>query len=122
MSQNNTADNELPTLALTPMPQTRAVEIPNALPVHLQTLDVARHTVIAPNDKRYVVATFNDSILGREYITAIYPQENGYLTLVRLTIREFVSNTIDQAIQRHTSVVQTIQQGKLNELPESSPK
>jgi len=122
MSQNNVTNNDRPLLALTPTSQNRAVEIPNALPVILQTLDVARHVAITPRGKRYVVATFNDSLLGREYITAVYPQQNEYLTLVRLTIREYVSNTIDQAIQRHVSVVQAIQQGNLHELPESTPK
>ncbi|GAC1394157.1 MAG: hypothetical protein NVS4B11_26000 [Ktedonobacteraceae bacterium] len=119
MSQNNVAGEDLPTLALTPIPQRRAIEIPNALSVVLQTLDIARHTAIAPNGKRYVVATYDDSLLGRDFVTAIYPQQNEYLTLVRLTVREFISTTIDQATQRHITAVQAIQQGKINELKEA---
>ena len=94
----------------------RAVEIPNTPVVRLQTLDLARHVAIAPDGTRYVVATFDDNRLGRGYITAIYPQQNDYLTLIRLVIREIRSKTIEQAIQQHISVVQTIQQGKLNSL------
>ncbi len=97
------------------LPSTRAVEIPNALPMRVQTLDLARHTVIAPDEQRYVVATFDDRRLGRGYITAIYPQQNGYLTLVRLTIREFSSATPEEAIQRHIMLAQAIQQGKVRE-------
>ncbi len=122
MSQSNIAGEDLPTLALTPIPQRRAIEIPNALPVVLQTLDIARHIAIAPNGKRYVVATYDDSLLGRDFVTAIYPQQNEYLTLVRLTVREFISSTIDQAMQRHITTVQAIQQGKLNELKDIAVK
>ncbi|MBV9229089.1 MAG: hypothetical protein JOZ18_07230, partial [Chloroflexi bacterium] len=71
-------------LVLPSTDQTYTVEIPNAFPVRLQTLDLARHTAVAPNGKRYVVATFNDNHLNRGYITAVYPQQNGYLTLLRL--------------------------------------
>ena len=88
--------------------RSRAVEIPNALPMHLQVLDLARHTVIAPDGRRYVVATFDDRRVGRNYVTAIYPQQNDYLTLVRLTISEFSDATPEEAVQRHISVVQTI--------------
>ena len=68
--------------------QSRAVEIPDALPMRLQVPDLARHTVIAPDGKRYVVATFDVRRVGRNYVTAIYLQQNGYLILVRLTIAE----------------------------------
>lgn len=122
MSQNNIAGEDIPTLALTPIPQRRAIEIPNALPVVLQTLDIARHIAIAPNGKRYVVATYDDSLLGRDFVTDVYPQQNEYLTLVRLTVCQFTSSTIDQAIQRHVSAVQIIQQGKINELKASATK
>ncbi len=90
--------------------QSYAVELLDALPMRLQVLDLARHTVIAPDGKRYVVATFDDRRLGRNYVTAIYPQQNDYLTLVRLTIAEFSSPNPEEAIQRHISVAQTIQQ------------
>ncbi len=116
MSEDTIAGEDLPTLALTPIPQRRAIEILDAPPVLLQTLDIARHVAIAPNGKRYVVATYDDSLLGHDFVTAIYPQQNEYLTLVRMTVREFQSNTIDQAIQRHISTVQAIQQGRVNEL------
>lgn len=93
----------------------RAVEIANALPMHLQTLDLARHTIIDPDGNRYVVATFDDCHLGRGYVTAIYPQQNDYLTLVRLTIAEFSSPTPEEAIQRHITVAQALQQGRVKE-------
>ncbi|GAC1618553.1 MAG: hypothetical protein NVS4B7_10820 [Ktedonobacteraceae bacterium] len=99
--------------------QTRAVEIAEALPMRLQTLDLTRHTVIAPDGMRYVVATFDDRRLGRGYVTAIYPQQNNYLTLVRLTIAEFSSPTPEEAIQRHLKVAQSIQQGKIKEFNKS---
>ncbi len=116
MSEDTIAGEDLPTLALTPIPQRRAIEILNAPSVLLQTLDIARHVAIAPNGKRYVVATYDDSLLGHDFVTAIYPQQNEYLTLVRMIVREFQSSTIDQAIQRHISTVQAIQQGKVSEL------
>ena len=93
--------------------QSRTVEIPDALPMRLQVPDLARHTVIAPDGKRYVVATFDDRRVGRNYVTAIYPQQNDYLTLVRLTIAELSSATPEEAIQRHISVVHAIQQGEI---------
>ncbi len=120
MSQNDIAGEDIPTLALTPIPERRAIEIPNALPVLLQTLDIARHTAIAPNGKRYVVATYDDTLLGHDIVTAVYPQQNEYLTLVRLIVIQFTNKTIDQAIQRHISTVQAIQQGKVNDLKDIS--
>src|SRR5437867_2619618 len=96
MAKNNTpSNNQAITVA-----QTRFVDIPNALPMRLQLLDVARHTVVAPDGKRYVVATFNDTRLGRGYVTAVYPQQNEYLTLVRLTICEFSHPTAEEAMQQ----------------------
>ena len=100
--------------------QTRAVEIPNALPMRPQALDLARHTVIAPDGKRFVVATFDDRRLERGYVTAIYPQQNDYLTLIRLVLAEFRSENPDAAIKRHISVVQAIQQGRFNEFSKST--
>ncbi len=120
MSQNDIAGEDTPILALTPIPERRAIEIANALPVVLQTLDIARHIAIAPNGKRYVVATYDDSLLGRDLVTDVYPQQNNYLTLVRLTVAQFTSQTIDSAIQRHIATVQAIQQGKANEMKNAS--
>ena len=80
----------------------------------LQTLDIARHVAIAPNDKRYVVATYDDTHVGRGYVTTIFPQQNGYLTLVRLPVHEFTSSDADEAVERHIAVVQAIQRGQLN--------
>ncbi len=102
---------------LTPLtiPQTRLVDIPDAPPVRLQTLDLARHIATEPSGRSYVVATFNDSHMGRGIVTAIYPQQNGYLTLVRLSLHEFSADDPEQALQRHVAVVQKIQQGKLKE-------
>src|SRR5438046_10749768 len=77
------------------------VEIPAALPVRLQTLDLARHVAIAPDGKRYVVATFDDTRLNRGFVTAIFPQQNGYLTLIRLTLYEMQSQTTHQAIDHN---------------------
>ncbi len=94
----------------------RSLEIPQTLPMRLHTLDFSRHTVIAPDGKRYVVATYNDTHLKRGYITAVYPQQNGYLTLIRLTLYEHSSRTPEEAMQHHIAVAQAIQQGKLNEL------
>jgi hypothetical protein len=91
------------------------VNIPNAAPVRLQTLDLARHTAVAPNGKRYVVATFDDRRLHDGYTTAVHPQQGGYLTLIRLTIGEITLKTPEQAVQKHIEIVQLIQQGKLDE-------
>jgi hypothetical protein len=91
------------------------VEIPNAAPVRLQTLDLARHVAEAPNGKRYVVATFDDRRLHSGYTTAVYPQQGGYLTLYRLALGEISSVTPAQAVQKHIEVAQLIQQGKLDE-------
>lgn len=116
MLKNDPAhNNQSPTDVALPSQQARAVEIADALPMRLYALDLARHIVIAPDDKRYVVATFDDTRLDRGYVTAVYPQQNGYLTLIRLTLSEFSSATPDEAIKRHISLVQAIQQGRLKE-------
>ena len=102
---------------LTPQSQqARNVDIPQALPMRLQTLDLARHTVIDPDGLRYVVGTYDDTHLRRGYITAVYPQQNGYLTLVRLTLVEYSSRTADEAIKRHMAAAQALQQGGAKEL------
>ncbi|HLI91290.1 MAG TPA: hypothetical protein VKV37_21560 [Ktedonobacteraceae bacterium] len=115
MVQNEVVDGEQsPFPASTSAP--RAVEIPGALPVRLQTLDLARHVAIAPDGKRYVVASFDDRLLGRDYVTAIYPQQYGYLTMVRLVVYEVSSATPQQAIEQHIALVRAIQQGRLDEV------
>lgn len=90
-------------------------QLSDAPQVRLQTLDLARHIAIAPDGKRYVVATFDDTRLNRGYVTAVYPQQNGYLTLVRLTVCEFSSETREEAVQRHVALVQAIQKGDLSQ-------
>lgn len=120
MTQFETSDNDQPSLALAPITHTRTVTIQNAPPIRLQTLDLARHVAIAPNGKRYVVATFDDTRLGNGFVTDVYPQQNEYLTLVRIVVCAFSSQTEDDAVQRHIEVVQGIQQGRLNELIEQS--
>jgi len=100
----------------------RAVEVSGAFPVRLQKLDLARHTAVTPDGKRFVVATFDDSRLNDGYLTAIYPQQNGYLTLLRLLVAEIRSGTPDEAIQQHINCVRIIQQGKLNQFVKSRQK
>lgn len=95
------------------------VDLTNAPAVHLQTLDVARHVALDPQGKRYVVATFDDRHIDRGYVTAVYPQQNGYLTLIRLRICELKSETRDGALQNHIQLIKTIQQGKLNDFVQS---
>jgi len=114
MSKNDTTNNDQP--INTSSSQTQAVEITNALPIRLHALDLARHVVISPDGRRFVVATSDDTHLGRGYITTVYPQQNDYLTLVRLTILETISKTPEEAIKRHISVAHAIQQGKLKDL------
>jgi hypothetical protein len=97
----------------------QAVDIAHVLPMRLHTLDLDRETVIAPDGKRYVVGTFDDRRIGRGYITAIYPQQNGYLTLVRLPLAELSSDNPDKAMNRHASVIQAILQGRLNDYLQS---
>ena len=99
----------------------RGIDISNAPPVRLQTFDVARNVALDPNGKRFVVATFDDRRVDRGYITAVYPQQAGYLTLVRLVICELKSETRDGALQHHVQLIQTIQQGKLNDFIKSRP-
>jgi hypothetical protein len=94
----------------------RELEIPGALPVRLQTLDLARHIAIDPQGKRYVVATFDDSRLQRDYITAVYPQQSGYLTLICLVIAEFQSQTPEEAFEQQVAVIKAIQAGRLDSL------
>lgn len=97
----------------------RGVDLSNAPAVRLQTLDVARHVALDPNGKRYIVATFDDRHIDRGYVTAVYPQQNGYLTLVRLLIYELKSETRDGALQNHVQLIQVIQQGKLGDFVKS---
>lgn len=93
----------------------RGIEVVGANPMRLQTLDLARHSIITPEGTRVVVATMNDTHMGNGFVTAIYPQQNN-LTLLRLVIREFHSQSAEQAIQRHTRLIQALQQGKLAEI------
>ncbi len=111
MVNNDALEHEQAVAAQT---QPRGVDVARVLPMRLQTLDLDRETVIAPDGKRYVVGTFDDRRIGRGYITAIYPQQNGYLTLVRLPLAELSSETPDEAMNRHSSVIQAILQGRLN--------
>ncbi len=100
--------------------QRRNVEIPNAAPVLLHTDDLARHVAIAPNGKRYVVATYDDAVMGNPYKTTVFPQQGGYLTLVSLSVCSFASQTLEDAVQFHQKTVQIIQNGHLDELVRSS--
>jgi hypothetical protein len=117
MATNETVEEEKRYAMIVPLPQAQGlVEIDNAPPIALQTLDLARHVAIAPDGKKYVVATYNDTHMGRQYVTALYPQQNGYLTLFRLMIQETSSETAEQAIQKHREWVEAIQQGKMKKL------
>jgi hypothetical protein len=98
---------------------TREIVVPDAPPVRLQRLDIARHVAVTPQGKRYVVATFDDRHLKRGFVTAIYPQQNGYLTLVRLLVREFHNEDIEQAVQQHIKSIEAIQKGQLSQLVKS---
>lgn len=116
MVKNDAIENEQTLSAQT---HPRGVDITHVLPMRLQTLDLDRETVIAPDGKRYVVCTFDDQRIGRGYVTAIYPQQNGYLTLVRLPVAELSSANPDDAMNRHTAVIQAILQGRLNDYLQS---
>ena len=121
MLRNESADSEQ-SLVPSSTDQTRTVEVPGAPLVRLQVLDLARHVAIDPEKRRFVVATFSDIHRSRRYITAIYPQQNGYLTLVRLMVHEFTSENPEQALQLHKELIQAIQQGKMNEFIQSRSK
>ena len=97
-------------------PPIDAVEIPDAPSVVLQTLDLARHVAIAPDGKRYVVATTDDNHIGDGYVTAVYPQQDRYLTLVRLTVYRASVVRPDDAVENHVRIVRMIQQGNLKAL------
>jgi hypothetical protein len=112
MSVNEMAE-EKPRL-IAPLPQAQGlVEIPGSPDVVLQTLDLARHVALDPDGKRYVVATYNDTHMGRKYVTSVYPQQNSYLTMFRLVLHNYSSDNAEQAIQKHIETVRAIQQGKL---------
>ena len=89
------------------------IEIPGAPKSRHQTLDFARHIAASPDGKHYVVATFDDRHMGRGFVTAAYPQQNGYMTLVRLPAIELSSSDVETALQRHKDLVLAIQQGRL---------
>jgi hypothetical protein len=91
------------------------IEIANALPMRRYVLDLARHSTLAPDGKRYVVATFDDTRLQNGYVTDVYPQQYDYLTLVQLGVAHYSSATPEEAIKKHLAVIQDIQQGKLTE-------
>ncbi|GCE17246.1 hypothetical protein [Dictyobacter kobayashii] len=112
MSESDVINSEQILIPLV-IPEKRELDVPGAPPVRLQTLDLARHIAIAPDHKQYVVATFADRNLGREYVTTVYPQQGGYHTLVRLPVCEYVFDDPDDALERHVELVQVIQQGKL---------
>jgi hypothetical protein len=103
----------------TPSRDRSGLEIPNAAPVRLQTLDFARHIAVAPDGKRYVVATFDETHLQRGIISAVFPQQNGYLTLVQLAVCKFSSTKVQDALKCHVELVQAVQQGKLREYIEN---
>jgi hypothetical protein len=113
MSVNETID-ETSIIPIEPV-VAREIQIAGAPAVRLQTLDYARHIAITPDKRHYVVATFDDTRLGRKFVTAVFPQQNGYLTLVRLPVCEFQAENPEEALQRHVALIQAIQQGKLKE-------
>jgi|SRR5204863_325775 hypothetical protein len=110
MSDNEAVETELSTSSALKKP---TVEIPGATSVDLQTLDLARHIAIAPDGKRYVVATFDGTHVGQKYVIAVYPQQGNYLTLIRLPVCQLHAELPDDAVQRHIALVQAIQKGKL---------
>lgn len=120
MVKNDAIENEQTGQAVTAQAYQRAVDIVHVLPMRLHTMDLDRETVVAPDGRRYVVGTFDDRRVGHDYVTAIYPQQNNYLTLVRLPIAEFSSKNPDDAMNRHTSVIQAILQGQLNDYLQSA--
>lgn len=119
MVKNDAIENEQTQQALAAQTHQRGIDIAHVLPMRLQTLDLDRETVIAPDDKRYVVGTFDDRRIGRGYITAIYPQQNSYLTLVRLPVAELSTANPDDAMNQHAAVIQAILQGRLNDYLQS---
>src|SRR2546429_8393328 len=124
MSDNEAVETELSTSSALKKP---TVEIPGATSVDLQTLDLARHIrsysnmtldlarhiAIAPDGKRYVVATFDGTHVGQKYVIAVYPQQGNYLTLIRLPVCQLHAELPEDAVQRHVALVQAIQKGKL---------
>lgn len=114
MTIQNAAEVSLISIALTASREdTQALMNVSVPAVRLQTMDLARHVATDPKGHCFVVATFDDSHIGRGYVTAVYPQQNGYLTLVRLMVCEFLATTPEQAAQRHAAVIDAIQKGKL---------
>ena len=111
----NPAQEDSETYSLAQMARAQAIEVPEAGPIRLQRLDLARHAVTAPDGRQYVVATFDDTRAGNGYISAVYPQQSGYLTLVRLVVCEYSSESRQAAVQRHIELAEAIQQGRLNE-------
>lgn len=93
--------------------QPHTIDIPDALPIRLHVHDLARHSVTTPGGKRYVVATFDDTHPGNGFITAVYPQQYNYQTLIRQEKARYSSSTSEEAMQKHTTTLQAIQQGKL---------
>jgi hypothetical protein len=114
MLNRETIETKLSSLPA-PSREKRGLEIPNAPPVRLQTLDFARHIAVAPDGKRFVVATYDETHLKRGIISAVFPQQNGYLTLVQLAVCKFATTKLQDALQRHVELVQAIQQGSLRE-------
>lgn len=112
---NDSTQKNGETYSLTQVTQMQAVEIPEAAPIRLQRLDLARHSVTAPDGRQYVVATFDDTRAGNGYLSAVYPQQGGYLTLYRLLICEYSSESQQEAVQRHIELAEAIQQGRLND-------
>ena len=121
MLRNDAVDSEQ-SLVASATNRTWEVEIHDAPTVRLQTLDLARHVAIAPDKRCYVVATYNDTHISGSYITAVYPQQNGYLTLVRLMVHAFKSETPEQAVQLHKALIQAIQQGTLDKFIKARSK
>jgi ABC-type transport system involved in Fe-S cluster assembly fused permease/ATPase subunit len=122
MLRNDAVDSDEQSLVSSSANQKWEVEIPDAPTVRLQTLDLARHVAITPDKRRYVVATYNDTHISGSYITAVYPQQNGYLTLVRLMVHAFKSETPEQAIQLHRALIQAIQQDTLDKFIKARSK
>jgi hypothetical protein len=112
MLRNDAVDDDQ-SLVANSATTSREVEIVNAPAVWLQTLDLARNATAAPDGNRYVIATFDDKRMSGKYITAVYPQQNGYLTLIRLIVGDMQSDTPVQAMQLHQNVIRAIQQGNL---------
>ncbi|HEV7127566.1 MAG TPA: hypothetical protein VGN32_08995 [Ktedonobacterales bacterium] len=72
--------------------------------------ELARHRVMSADGLDYLVATVDQRLQGRGFVTAAYPVARGYLVMMRQPLCTLVSEGKTAAHRQHTQLVEVLAQ------------